>query len=463
MRARSLPFVWVLMSISSLLSTLVPTAASAQEFDLFGFNPRAVSMGGVQAAADGDFTAAYYNPALLHGASVGVGYTYEQPFFKETTLGPPTFGVSSVHKLTDAEGYTFGFSVPLGGVVHDWVTLGFGGYLPSAGLYSARLIDDGSGVFYRYENAPDQFQLFAGASLRPLPWLSVGAGAQVFGNVGGSNNFVAQLGPSSPPVNGNIASSELVSNTSGAAAPVVGVALGPVYGVRLYASWRGRAAASYTEPIEVTLEPQGIGNLSVSVHGTYHFTPDEVDVGVSWELLHGRLLLALDVDYEAWSEAPPPLAFIGVGLPPALSLAYDASINQQSLCVAPPGASGQCSTTQVGFTDIVYPRFGAEWRATDRFSVRGGYLFQPSFIPHQVAVPFANATLLDSDTHVLSAGVGYALNDPLKLAHRLVIEAAVQLAVAMPRTYEEDNDSGKLTYQTSGVTLATPISLRYDF
>jgi hypothetical protein len=432
--------------------------------DLVGFNPHAISMGGVQAAADGDYTAAFYNPALLHGATVGVGYIYEQPFFNETTLGTPTFGNVSVHRLTDAEGYTFGFSVPIGGVVHDWVTLGFGGYIPSEGLYSAKLIDDGSGVFYRDENAPDQFQLFAAASLRPFSWLSIGAGAQVFGNVGGSNNFIAELGPSTPtPVNGNILSSYLVSNTSGAAAPVVGIALGPLSGVRLYGNWRGQASASYTEPIAVTLNPAGIGNLAVNVKGTYHFTPDEVAVGVSWELLHGRLLLALDVDYEAWSEAPPPLAFIGVGLPPALSLAYDATINQQALCVAPPSSSSKCSATNVGFNDIVYPRFGAEWRATDRLDVRAGYVFQPTMVPHQVAAPLANAILLDSDTHVISVGAGYAFNDPLRLANRLVLEAALQLAIATPRTYDQDNSVGKLTYQTSGVTFAAPISVRYQF
>jgi hypothetical protein len=442
----------------------VPAGALAQEADLFGLNPKGISMGGVQASAEGDFTAVFYNPALLHGGTVGIGYTYEQPFFNETTLGTPTFGASSVHKLTDAEGYTFGMSVPIGGAIHDWVTLGFGGYIPSTGLYAAKLIDDGSGVFYRYENAPDQFQLFAGASLRPFKWLSFGVGAQIFGNVGGSNNFIAQLGPATPtPMNGNILSSYLVSNTSGAAAPVLGLAVGPLYGVRLYGSWRGQAAASYTEPIAVTLNPAGIGNLSVNVKGTYHFTPDEVDVGVSWELLHGRLLIALDIDYEAWSEAPPPLAFIGVGLPPALSLAYDATINQQQLCVAAPGASSSCSSTAVGFNDIVYPRVGAEWRATDRLEVRGGYFFQPSFIPHQVAAPFANAILLDSDTHVVAVGVGWAFDDPLKLANKLVLEAAVQLAIATPRTYYQDDAVGKLAYQTSGFTVATPISLRYEF
>ncbi|HUB05372.1 MAG TPA: hypothetical protein VMB50_00130 [Myxococcales bacterium] len=442
------------------LLLLWSSAGLAQEMDFFGFNPRAVGMAGVQAASDGDFTAIYYNPALLHGATFGLGYVYEQPFFHATTLGTPAFGSSSVHGLADAEGYTFGFSVPLGGVLRNWVTLGFGGYIPSTGLYESRLIDDGSAVYYRYANAPNQFQLIAGASVRPLPWLSLGVGAQVFGDVGGSNNFIAQLGPLSPPADGQIASSALVSNTSGAAAPSVGLSLGPLWGFHLNGVWRGKAAASYTEPINVVLQPD-LGNLTVAVEGTYHFTPDEVDVGLSWEGLHKRLLLALDVAYEAWSEAPPPLAIIGIGLPPALGIAYDANIDQQNLCLV--ASQAICGSGKVGFSDIVYPRVGAEWRPTDRLSVRGGYFFQPTFVPSQLGGVGANAIVLDSDTHVFSAGIGYALDDPLKLARRLVVEASAQLAVATPRTYEQDNQIGKLTYQTSGVVIDVPVAVRYDF
>ncbi|MHB8419055.1 MAG: OmpP1/FadL family transporter [Myxococcales bacterium] len=426
------------------------TAAGAQEMDLFGYNPRAVAMGGVQAAADGDFTAVYYNPALLHGGSVGLGYSYEQPFFKETTLGTPQFGSPSVHGVTDAEGYTFGFSVPISGLLRDRVTLGFGGYIPSSGLYRARLIDDGSAVFYRYENAPEQFQLFAAGSVEILPWLFLGGGAQVFGNVGGSNVFIAQLGPNTPVAQaGNITSSELDSNTSGAAAPVVGLAVGPWLGVKLYGCWRGKAVGSYTLPITVHLLPEGIGDLSVDVNGTYHFTPDEISLGASWQLLHGRLILAVDVDDQLWSEAPPPVAIIGVGLPPALNLAYDATISPQN--------------PATNFSDVWVPRIGVEWQPIDRLSLRGGYFFQPTFVPNQAPSPYANALFLDSDTHVFSAGVGWSFDDPLKIARRLIVEAAFQLAVATPRSYAQDDAAGKLSYQTSGVVIDVPVAVRYEF
>ena len=57
-----------------LLATLWALPAIAQPMDLYGFNPRAVAMAGVQAASDGNFTASYYNPALLRGGEVGLGF-----------------------------------------------------------------------------------------------------------------------------------------------------------------------------------------------------------------------------------------------------------------------------------------------------------------------------------------------------------------------------------------------------
>src|SRR5262249_51976969 len=48
----------------------------AQPMDLYGSGPRNIAMAGVQAAADDDYTATYYNPALLHHGSVGVSFNY---------------------------------------------------------------------------------------------------------------------------------------------------------------------------------------------------------------------------------------------------------------------------------------------------------------------------------------------------------------------------------------------------
>src|SRR5258708_32688197 len=89
--------------------------AAGQAFDLYGFNPKAISMGGVQAAADGDFTAVHYNPALLRGGSVGVGFNWSKPSFDVRPVGDA--GLPSVLMPTDYANVTFGASVPLGGLL----------------------------------------------------------------------------------------------------------------------------------------------------------------------------------------------------------------------------------------------------------------------------------------------------------------------------------------------------------
>ncbi len=425
-----------------------PPAASAQEMDVFGFNPRATAMGNVQAAADGDFTAVYYNPALLHGGSFGIGFTYEQPFFQTAALGAPRYGALAVHGLTDREGYTLGFALPLGGVFHDRVTIGFGLFAPKDGILLARMLDDNAATWYRYEDAPSQYQLAAGLSVQPLDWLSIGVGAQLLGNESGQADFTAQLGEKPTP--GVIQTSELDTNTLGAAAPVVGVAVGPFAGFRAYGCWRGQAQETYTLPIDVGMGAD-YGSLNVAVNGTFHFTPDEFSLGASQALLGGKLLVAADLEYDLWSEAPPPVAQIAVQLPSSLAQLYSATINPQ-----PAAAS---------FFDTLTPRLGVEWRPIAALAVRGGWFFRPTFVAHPPPLPTGavDDLYLDSDANVFSAGVGYALPDPLRLAHRLVLEAAVQVAVLGQRTYGQDNSSGRLAYTAGGVGLDVPIAVRYEF
>ncbi len=439
----------------AILILVLPAAAFAQEWDLLGFNPRATAMGNVQAAADGDFTAVYYNPALLHGGSLGLGYTYEQPLLHDAAVGTPYSGSPAVHPLTDVEGFTLGAAAPLGGIFHDRVTMGFGIYVPQTGLVLARMLDDGAATYYRFEDAPSQFQLAAGVGVQPFDWLSIGASAQILGNTGGSADFTAHLGEASGNgVQGTpsyIKTSDLATTDPVTIAPIVGAVVGPFWGFRLLGCWRGEASGNYTLPINVLMD-QSLGDLSVDVNGTYHFSPDEFTVGLGKTLLGGRLLVAADVEYDEWSEAPPPIASIGVTLPSVLSTLYNGTINPQ--------------TAATNFVDTWTPRLGVEWKPLDSLAVRGGYFFRPTMLPSAPAAPHAkepNQLYLDSDANVFSFGLAYGFPDPLKIARRLTVEAAVQVGLLGTRTYGQDNVNGVLAYQSSGTTVDIPVAVRYDF
>ncbi len=73
----------------TLCLLLLPSFALAQPMDLFGSGPKSIAMGGVQIAADDDYTAAYYNPALLWHGSVGFGINYTAPSFNVQATAEP--------------------------------------------------------------------------------------------------------------------------------------------------------------------------------------------------------------------------------------------------------------------------------------------------------------------------------------------------------------------------------------
>src|SRR4051812_33015566 len=90
---------------------LFAVPAFAQPMDLYGFGPRAIAMGGVEAAADNDYSAAYYNPALLKHGSVGFGFTWGDPSMSISAEG--TSPQLTSQTPVDYAGIMFGAAIPL--------------------------------------------------------------------------------------------------------------------------------------------------------------------------------------------------------------------------------------------------------------------------------------------------------------------------------------------------------------
>src|SRR5260370_25035983 len=106
---------------SLLLWCALPLGAAAQPMDLYGFGPRSMAMGGVQAAADGDYSAAYYNPALLSKGSVGVGFNYGVPSMYINADAP--LPALSSQTPVDYAGITVGAASPLFRLLNAKITL----------------------------------------------------------------------------------------------------------------------------------------------------------------------------------------------------------------------------------------------------------------------------------------------------------------------------------------------------
>ncbi len=430
------------MRLALVCLLLSASAAFAQPMDLYGFTPRPVAMAGVQAAAQHDFTASYYNPALLDTGSVGVGFGWGAPStFVHQTADAVGSQQLRAQKPVDYSGLALGAAIPLTGRLKNRVTLGFAVYVPTRHVFRSHAIDEATAYFLRYDNAPERFQLSFSASVRPFEWLSLGAGLQVSSDYTGSADFTAVLGTTMP---GRVTQRSLGSEVFGAFAPVAGVAVGPFKHVRVLGYWRGEMKASYTQPINVDLGT--FGALTVNVNGITEYAPHQAGLGVAVDLLGGKLELGADLGWEHWSATPTLVPDITIDLPQTL---HDLGFDKQ--VVSRP--------VEMGFRDTWVPRVGAEWRALDRLKLRAGYAFRPSPVPPQTSL----TNFLDSDSHLLSLGGGWTFDDPLQMAKGLTLDGAAQLTLMSPREVNKVGNNKNPNYRFGGSALYLGVAARYDF
>jgi long-subunit fatty acid transport protein len=425
------------MRRSLFVATLFALPAFAQPMDLYGFTPRSIAMGGVQASADGDYSAAYYNPALLSRGAVGIGFNWGDP---NMSITPATSTPQlSAQTPVDYAGLTLGAAIPLIGLLKDKVTLGFDIYLPVRHVFRSHIIDEGTAYFLRYDNAPERFQLSMGLDVRPVEWLSIGGGAQVLSNYGGSAEFDAVLGMNMP---GGIIRRRLDSEVLGVFAPVAGLAVGPFKGFKVMAYWRGEMVTTFNQPINVDLGT--FGSLDVQVNGVTSYSPHVVGLGVSYTGLGDRLTVGADLAWEHWSAIPQLVPDIHIDLPQTL---IDLGFN------------GQVVSRQVtmGFSDTWVPRLGAEYRPLDRLAVRLGYVLRPTPVPDQSG----RTNFLDSTAHLASFGGGWTFDDPLKMARALVVDAAVQMTFLTPREVVKSGPNNNPNYSFGGSQLVLSLAVKY--
>lgn len=424
-----------------LASTLFALSGFAQPMDLYGFTPRSIAMGNTQAASDGTFAAAYFNPALLREADVGVGFSSATPSTWITALEEPTDRQQlDAKQPVDYQGATLGFTVPMRGKLRGKASIGFALYAPVRHLFRSHLLDETTAAFTRYDNGPERFQLALSLGVHPVEKLSVGVGLQVLPTIGGGAAFEAILGNRTLP--GRVIQRRLDLDVVAAAAPLVGIAAGPFRGVRLYGFWRGELRTRAALP--VTLELGDFGRADVSLEGTLHFAPHQAGLGASVTLLHDKLVLGLDAQWEHWSAAPAPVATIEATLPDTFAaLGFNTSILSREL--------------SAGYSDTIVPRIGAElthraWR------FRAGYLFRPTPVPAQTG----RSNFLDSHAHLASLGAGYAFDDPLEMANALHLDAAVQGTFFHTREVRKEGTSATPNFAFGGSHWLFNVALRYE-
>ncbi len=382
-----------------LVLVLCAARAGADPFDTFGFGARAAAMAGAATATARGAAGAHGNPAgivLGEFAEVTLGWGYGRMAL--SLNGRPA-------DTLDVHGLDLGVALPfkLGGVP---CAFGVALYLPDQFVARLQLIPATEPHFILLDNDVHRLVAEPAISIRPVPWLALGAGVSLFTDVAG-NGIQFDVGVSQ---NGPVGDGALDVNLPSRIAPYAGVMVLPTDFLRFGATYRSSLDLSLRLGIVANVDVADVvtGDAIIDIRAINFYTPRRVAFGAAVDVLPD-LTVTAELAWVNWSRfhggAPDVRILIALGITPPL---------MQTLFPAD------------AFKDTLVPRFGAEWRAglTDLDLVlRSGYAFEASPVPAQSGL----TSFADNDRHIFALGGGIKFHafEPV-LTRPVALDVAIQ-------------------------------------
>ncbi|MEB2311108.1 MAG: hypothetical protein OZ921_03190 [Sorangiineae bacterium] len=411
MRPHSRHAAWLTAALS-----LWQAPALADEFGAFGAGARAAAMSGAGAALLDDSYAIYANPSGMAfgrpGLSVGFSGAVnrltirlaERPAgYDLPDLGASSPAVPSRYRLhprgaesraPGVSGFTVGATISAG---VDWLRLGVLTFIPTTGIGNQNSFYSDEREQYFSNSIPQAIygerlstqQILLGSSVRPVRWLSIGAGLRFAIETKTHNDVFV---PSQ--ANNSVQYIDVRTENGVDTAPVLSAAT-RLLDDRLRASftWRGELQQSLR------------GGNTVQINGfqgtpQYPFTqpmnlvsehlPHQLALSAAWT--QGAVSAAVDATWSQWSR-------------------YRDDIDQLA-----------------GFHDTVAVSTGLEAQLAPGSFVRGGVGYRPSPTPEQTG----RTNYADNSTWIFGLGLGQAVT---VAGMRLDLAAFGQLQAAVPRTH----------------------------
>jgi len=355
-----------------LAITLYSTGLFASGSDIIGFGARGISMGNTGASAAIDSSAVFYNVGLLPeiqnhlmlGTTLTDMYIDIKPF--EGSTGEAYSGPTNMYGLYISGKHNLKFK--------DFA-FGFGIYLPTNRIHLERsYFNDERERYFTNKIHPELYgvrsegeSIYLAGAYRIFKRLSIGAGAIMKIN---SNAPSYQYLPSITDTKNMYLN--LAAEEKGKLFPLFGLYYSPLDSLRFGFSYRGETgfkivSKSYTEVKGLTKpgEPQ----LSEQIF-YFQYTPEEYTASVSYDFRD--ILLTSDVVYERYSS-------------------YRDSHYEKPV---------------VPFSDILSVHLGTEYKYSESFFIRGGYVYHPSPVPEQNG----RSNYADTDVHYFNLGCGLVWN-----------------------------------------------------
>jgi len=391
------------VAVLTAASTLIPPAAHANVWNVYGAGSRNIAMGGATVASTTDWSSGQTNPAGIAFAETSqltIGAFWAKPRLKvQFETGPPRLIPAFPNRSREIEDH-FG---PQFGVVargedlfqrefdFPWA-IGAGVHLPNAALFVQRSIrnEELFSVIFQERALAVGFNLWT--AVRLLPYLSLGAGMTFNLSLLLSSDVVVDQ-------NGQqFLSTD--SDTRPSVTFIGGIQYRPTETLSFGASYIGRQRWS-TRGTALTVAPAlSFGDPRIPPAGTVlapppiftelrmltSYTPKQVQFGAAWQVTE-RLQLDAALHWQEWSDY----------------------------------RTTQGTRLFNEFDDTWIPRIGLEYRVTRDFAVRAGFSYEPTPVTEQP--PGFN--LLGADRYIPAIGLEYRFEDPFGyLAKPIKLELA---------------------------------------
>ncbi|EYF07968.1 OmpP1/FadL family transporter [Chondromyces apiculatus] len=443
-----------LVSIAAALAAaLIVERGLAHAPGAYGIGSRGAAMASAVAADATDFSAGYYNPAGLVGAtglSLSLGYAYTSNDLRMN--GAPS-GTRDVHGLA-------GGLVAPGAVAGIPFAFGLSTFIPDEGLSRIKALRQETPRWELYDDRLSILFLAANLAVRPFPWLEVGGGLAFLASTRGGFQVTGRASVLSPYE--SKLEHEVDADLTTIRYPQLGlrVKAGDLGFVGL--TYRGEAQL----PLSIDANLDGVIDFAgVEVPLAYAlesrtidgFLPQQVVLGLSFQRIE-RLKINVDLTWVNWSAYESPVArtraHLAVETPPGLDI--DLPEDPRPTVAIP-----------LEFRDRFVPRVGVEYvwpvagpmrqisgEATPRRALevplRAGYVYERSPIPPQTGA----TNYVDVDRHTMSLGAGLWWNRPgAVLQGALRLDVHGQLSVLPEQVTEKANPADFIGDFRAGGTM----------
>ncbi|MBX3250163.1 MAG: outer membrane protein transport protein [Myxococcales bacterium] len=432
--------------IALLVGAIVPSTASATPPDTYGFGARARALGGAVTADVSDSSASYHNPAGLaaaEGIQLSIGYLSLSPFLDVNgeRSNVERFGSLEVGMIAP---------VKLGDVT---VAFGLALMLPDQRLARTRSTILNRPRWEMYDTRSQRLFLAANLAIRPVRWLTIGAGIAFQAPSELTLDIRGDLALANPEANSRL-EHQFKGDLTSIRYPAVGFQIRPNDWVSFGMTYRGQyelanriIALADVRVARIADLTFGLDTLSTSLFG-----PQQIATSFAVHPMP-NVRIGLELLWMNWSAHPSliPAEDITLGLEPAI--------------VELPGNIEGRVAVPLGLRDVFVPRIGVEWTAIRTHAIeldlRAGYYYEKTPFPLQRGI----MNFVDGDEHSASIGFGLRLTDLRPtLPGALAINGYLQWSHIVSRTHVKDSLVDPVgDYRAGGNLLGAGVQLEVAF